>query len=88
MSGYFKQKLHDALYDLVSDGDIDKRLTYDLSGSTARERRSARVFSTVSDLEREIIKDSSNPSSRVGAKSRTWRVLNQRFRLKGLHYEE
>jgi hypothetical protein len=25
---YFKQKLYEALHDLVSDGDIDKRLTY------------------------------------------------------------
>ncbi len=29
-----------------------------------------------------------NPSSRIGAKSWTWGMLNQRFRLKGLHYEE
>ena len=28
------------------------------------------------------------PTSRIGAKSLTWRMLNQRFRLKGLHYEE
>ena len=29
-----------------------------------------------------------SPTSRIGAKSLTWRMLNQRFRLKGLHYEE
>jgi hypothetical protein len=25
---YLKQKLYEALHDLVSDGDLDKRLTY------------------------------------------------------------